>query len=43
MSCTYALKAFARKLNELNVDDDGITPVKRFAGKTIDITIKNQQ
>ena len=38
---TYKLKAFAEKLNELMVDDDGITPMEKFAGTMTDITLKN--
>ena len=35
------LKAFVEQLNELNVDDDGITPMENFAGTTADIDLKN--
>ena len=37
----YELKYFAEQLNELKVDDDGITPMESFAGTTTDITTKN--
>ena len=37
----YALKAFAEKLNDLKVDDGGITPMEKFSGTTTDITLKN--
>ena len=37
----YALKSFAKKVNEINVDDYGTTPMKKFAGTTTDITLKN--
>ena len=41
MLCTYALKAFAEKLNEIKVYDAGINPMKKFAGTTTENTIKN--
>ena len=41
MLWAYALKDFSEKLNVLKVDDDGITPMEKFAGTTTDITIKN--
>ena len=37
----YALKAFAEKLNELKVDDYGITPMEKFSVTTKYITLKN--
>ena len=40
--CPYSLKSFEEKFNGPKVDDDGITPMKNFAGTTIDITIKNR-
>ena len=39
--CTYTLKPFAEQPNLLKIDDDGITTMEKFAGKTIDITLKN--
>ena len=41
MLWTYALKYFAEKLNELKVDDDGITSMGEVLGTTKDITLKN--
>ena len=41
MLWTYALKAFAKGLNALTVDDDGITPMEKFACTKPYITIKN--
>ena len=35
----YALKAFTETLNELKVDYGGITPMEKFTGKIIDITL----
>ena len=40
MVCTHALKAFSEQLNVIKVDDDGITPMENFVGKTTDITLK---
>ena len=40
MLVPYAPKTFAEKLNELNVNDDGITPMEKFAGTTKYITLK---
>ena len=37
----YSLKPCVEQLNELKVDDDGITPIEKFAGTTTDITLKN--
>ena len=37
----YALKAFEEKINELKVDDDGITPMEDFVCTTTDITLIN--
>ena len=37
----YELKAFSEQLNKVKVDDYGITPMKKFAGKTTYITLKN--
>ena len=42
MLCTYELKAFEEKLNEINVDDDGINPMKNFPGTTTYINFKNK-
>ena len=41
MLWTYALKAFAEKLNVLKVDDDRITPMEKFGGTTTYIILKN--
>ena len=41
ISWTYALKAFAEKLNVLKVDDYGITPMEEFAGPTKENFLKN--
>ena len=41
MLWTYALKEFSEQLNLLKGDDDGINPMEKFAGTTIDITLKN--
>ena len=41
MLWSYALKAFAEHLNEFKVVGYGITPMEKFVGTTIDITIKN--
>ena len=35
------MKAFAEENNLLKVDDNGITPMTKFAGTTTDITLKN--
>ena len=35
------MKAFSEQLNEIKVDDCGITPMEKFAGITTNITIKN--
>ena len=37
----YELKEFTEQLNVLKADDDGITPMEKFAGTTTDISIKN--
>ena len=37
----YALKEFAEQLNVLNVYDDRITPMEKFAGTTTNINIKS--
>ena len=37
----YALKAFTYQINELKVNDDGITTMEKFSGKTTYINIKN--
>ena len=34
MLCTYALKVFTEKLNQIKVDDDGITPMENFSVTT---------
>ena len=34
------MKDFADKLNELKVDSDGVTPMEKFSGTKIDITLK---
>ena len=41
MLWAYELKAFAEKLNLIKVDDDGITLMEKFTGKTAYITLKN--
>ena len=41
MLCTYTLKYFSEELNGLKVDDDGITPIDKFAGTATKITFKN--
>ena len=41
MLWTYTLRAFAEHLNKLKVNDDGITPMYKFAGTKTDITLKN--
>ena len=41
MLWTYTLKPFAEQPNLLKIDDDGITTMDKFAGKTTDITPKN--
>ena len=41
ISLFYVLKYFSEKLNELNVGGYGITPMEKFTGTTIDITLKN--
>ena len=38
----YELKAFEEKMNELNIDDDGINTMEKFSGITSEITIKNR-
>ena len=38
---TYVLKASAEKLNVLNVDHGGITPIEKFYGITTDVYLKN--
>ena len=40
MLWTYALKVFSENLNVLKLDGDGITPMEKFSGATIDITLK---
>ena len=37
----YELKNLAENFNELKVDDNGITPIDKFAGTTTDITVRN--
>ena len=37
----YALKEFSEQLNSLKVDDDGVTPMQKFAGTETYITLKN--
>ena len=41
MLSPYALEFFTEQFNVLNVDDDGITPMKKFAVTTTDIYLKN--
>ena len=36
------MKASAEQLNELKVDDDGITTMKSFSGTTTDIPLQNK-
>ena len=38
----YVLKSFSEKLNALKVNDYEITPMEKFTGITIDITLKNR-
>ena len=38
---SYALKAFAEKLNKIKVNDGGITPKDKVEGKKTYITLKN--
>ena len=38
---THSLKAFIEQLNVIKVDDDGITPMEKFAVTTTDNTLKN--
>ena len=40
MLWTYALKAFAEKLNKIKVDGDGVTHMMNFSGTTTDFTLK---
>ena len=42
MLCLYDLKAFSENINELKVNDDGITPMENFADITTYITLKNR-
>ena len=35
----YAMNSSAEQLNESKVDGDGITPMKKFSGTTIDINL----
>ena len=37
----YALRYVEEKLNEFKVNDDGITPMEKFADTTTYITLKN--
>ena len=37
----YTLKSFSVQLNVLKADYDGITPMEKFSGIKIDITLKN--
>ena len=39
MLCPYAIKTFVEQLDELKVDNDGITPMEKFSGTTTDITL----
>ena len=41
MLWTYVPKAFSEQLNEINVDNYGITPMEKFSGTTTDIPLKN--
>ena len=41
MLCTYKLKTFVGHIKYLKVDDDGVTPMKKFPRTTIGITLKN--
>ena len=41
MVWTYVPRYLVEQLNLLNVDDDGITPIEKFAGITTDTTPKN--
>ena len=36
----YSLNAFAEQLNELKVENDGVTTMDMFSGKTTDINLK---
>ena len=40
MFWTYALNASTEKLNKVNLNDNGITPMKKFSVTTIDNIIK---
>ena len=42
MSCTYALTEFLEQLNVLMLDDDGITPMEKFANTKTYITLNNR-
>ena len=42
MLCPYELKAFSEQLNLIKVDDYGINPMEKFAGKTTYIILKNR-
>ena len=42
MLWTYALKLFAEKINVLKVDDYGINTMKKFSGKTTEISLRNE-
>ena len=41
MLWTYVMNAFEEKFNIINVDDDGITLMEKFAGTTTYISLKN--
>ena len=41
MSWPYELKDLSEQFNVLKVDDDGITPMEKFAGTTTYINLKN--
>ena len=42
MLWTYALKLFAERFNVLKVDDYGINTMKKFSGKTTEISLRNE-
>ena len=41
MLWTHALNTFAEQLNELELDDCGVTPMVIFSATTIDINLNN--
>ena len=41
MLCNYSLKASAEQLNNLNVDDNGVTPIDKFSDITAYINLEH--